>query len=101
MTRVWTLACLTVFIIGCTSTRDQYLDEARGRATQDEIVKKWGQPMEDRPLDTGDSMWLYRFKRYSTVQRTTICDVFELRFDRQRVLQHWDGGEVDCAAENM
>jgi hypothetical protein len=101
MMRLWALACLTVLVIGCAYYRDQYLDEARGRATKEEIMQKWGPPMEKRPLDTGESMWLYRFKRYSTQQRTTICDVFELRFDRQRVLQHWDGGEVDCFVENM
>ena len=99
--RLWTLVCLTILVIGCAYYRDQYLDEARGRATQEEIMQNWGPPMEERSLDTGELMWLYRFKRYSSVQRTTICDVFELRFDRQRVLQQWDGGEVNCSDEHM
>lgn len=101
MMRLWTLACLAVLVVGCTSSRGQYLDKARGMATQNEIERKWGPPMEERPLATGESMWLYRFKRYSTVQRTTICEVFELRFDLQSVLRQWDGGEVDCFVENM
>jgi hypothetical protein len=42
--KTWILVCLNVLVLGCTSPHVQYLDEATGIATQDEVLKKLGSP---------------------------------------------------------
>jgi len=94
MLRLWRLVCLAVLVIGCTSWRIENLDEVTGKATQEEIRKELGPPVEERSLTTGESVWHYRIERYSTVSRATLCSGYDLTFDPQRVLQRWD--HVDC-----
>ncbi len=94
MARLWVLVCLSVLVISCRSWSIQHLDEDTGRATQDEIRKKLGPPLEERTLSTGESIWHYRIEKYSTVSRATLCSIYDLTFDAQRVLQQWKN--EDC-----
>ncbi|HXX73977.1 MAG TPA: hypothetical protein VEI50_02505 [Nitrospiraceae bacterium] len=87
----WVLitACLSL-LIGCASLKDQYLDKSIGKATQEDIVQQFGLPTEERELPTGGRMWLYRFKRYSPVASSSVCDGYELQFDDQKILTQWN-----------
>ena len=101
MMRLFVLVCLTILISACTNLSSRYLDEAKGRATQSEIIEKLGAPVEMQTLDNGESQWLYHTKHYSSVGVRTICQVFALRFDSGKVLREWTDQEVECNTEHM
>jgi len=42
--KTWIFVGVSVLVLGCTSPHVQYLDEATGIATEDEILKKFGPP---------------------------------------------------------
>ena len=101
MLRLFMLVCLAVLFTGCTHLSSQYLDDAKGKAIQAEVIEKLGTPVEMQTLDNGESQWLYHKKHYSSVGVRTICQVFALRFDSRMVLKEWDDQEVECDAEHM
>jgi len=91
MIRLWALVCLGVLVIVCTYWRVQYLDEVTGGATQEDIRQKFGPPMEERNLDTGESVWLYQFTGHGImIHANKWCEGYELRFNAQKVLSQWN-----------
>jgi hypothetical protein len=90
MMRLWTLACFSVLVIGCTSLTAQYLDEVTGKATQDEVRQKLRPPMEERTLSTGESVWQYRETGFSAAKSSNYCQGYNLTFDSQKVLKQWN-----------
>ena len=92
MMRLCALVCFSFLVVGCTSFTHQYLDEVTGKATQDEIRKKLGSPMEERALDTDDSVWHYRETGFSATSSSNYCYGYDLTFDTQKVLQRWNHG---------
>jgi len=96
MKRQSALVFFSVMLLGCTNPKVEYLNEAKGRANQEEIIKNWRPPTEKRLLDTGESIWLYRSKRFSSVQSRTICGEYELRFNSQMILEKWYARELNC-----
>jgi hypothetical protein len=91
MIRSWALVCFSVLVIGCTSWKVEYLDEVTGKATQDEVRKKLGPPMEERTLGTGESVWHYGYTGYSaTAAGSYYCYGYNLTFDAQKVLKQWN-----------
>ena len=88
------LVWLSVLVLGChsltTSVCGLYLEEVTGKATQEEVMQKWGPPKERRLLDIGESVWSYRFTSFSSMQSRMACEGYELRFDFQKVLKQWN-----------
>lgn len=87
---VWVLIVLIALLSGCISENDKYMRQASGRASQEEIAKKWGAPAEQRSLSTGETVWSYRLKRYSPVENRAVCEGYELKFDARGILQDWN-----------
>ena len=81
---------LLVGFAGCASVKDQYLEGATGKATQDEIIQMFGHPTEERESPTGGQVWLYRFIRYSPVESANVCDEYQLQFDVEKILRTLD-----------
>jgi len=88
--RPWLITAVISLFIGCTSLKGQYLQDVIGEATQEDIVQQFGPPTEERELPTGGKVWLYRFKRYSPVASSSVCEGYELRFDDQKILTQWN-----------
>ena|SRR5215467_9686809 len=94
--RLLIILCATLLATACTSMNGQYLDEAKGNTTQEEILKKWGEPTVKQKLETGEMIWRYRYRRFSSVQSREICSEYELRFDDDRILKKWYPKELYC-----
>ncbi len=82
------LAWFTVLLIGC-APKDKYLNEATGKATQEEIMQKWGTPRDQRTLSTGESVWVYRELWNLGHGAGDECHEYEVTFDMQKVLKRW------------
>lgn len=82
------ITCLTV--VGCTSASTRYLQDAKGQATQDDLVQRLGLPHTEKALSNG-SAWAYR----STVAYLdkdgghSVCGETILTFNDGKVLQDW------------
>ena len=90
MSRWVLITAFLSLLIGCASVKDQYLEGATGKATQDEIIQMFGHPTEERESPTGGQVWLYRFNRYSPVANASVCDEYQLQFDVEKILRKWD-----------
>ena len=100
LVRLFVPLCLSVMLIGCAGLRPRYLDAVKGKASQDEILKNLGEPVNTQTLDNGESLWFYRKREYSALSSKMMCRIFALRFD-SRILREWEEHEVDCDAEPL
>ena len=87
------MACIV--IVSCASCRaliippkQLYLEDATGTATQDDIVQKWGPPLEQRRLSSGELVWIYRETVHGAYGHEE-CNGYELIFDDQ-ILKRWN-----------
>lgn len=93
--QVWKLMIVCIVFVSFTSCRalmtpskQLYLEDATGTATQDEIVQKWGPPQEQRRLSSGESVWVYRETLHGAYGHEE-CYGYELTFDDQ-ILKGWN-----------
>lgn len=75
-----------------TPPKQLYLEDGTGTATQEEIVKKWGPPHEERRLSSGEPVWVYRETLHGAYGHEE-CRGYELTFD-DHILKRWN--EVRC-----
>ena len=91
------IACIVfVSLSSCraliTPPKQLYLEDATGKATQEEVVQKWGQPLEQRKLSSGESVWVYRETLHGAYGHEE-CQAYELIFNDQ-ILKRWN--EARC-----
>ena len=91
------IACIVfVSLSSCraliTPPKQLYLEDATGKATQEEVVQKWGQPLEQRKLSSGESVWVYRETLHGAYGHEE-CQAYELIFNDQ-ILKRWN--EAHC-----
>jgi hypothetical protein len=93
---LWLFGCLVLTISNCTSTEDVYLVQATDHATQTEILQYFGQPTLNHVLDTGGSVWVYRWEAGANGARdySPVCREIHLTFDAEKVLRRW--GKQRC-----
>ncbi len=86
-------AVLIAATLSCTHWRAQYLDEARHRATQEEVAQRLGQPQETR-ISAGETVWLYRVTGGTTPppmgSGEPYCQEYRLTFDADKILRNWE-----------
>lgn len=89
-------ATLLLSLPACAGKHWNYLHEANGTATQEDIRKEMGEPKETRALDDGTTQWLYRYEvRSSFIFRRGDmiggfpCVDYALLFDSRNVLSYW------------
>ena len=89
---VWLVLMAYILLSSCTSWRAEYLDQAIGTATQDEVTMKLGPPMGERILSRGESVWVYRYSGAAVGEQggSTWCREYVLKFDVQGILRHWN-----------
>ena len=80
----------TVVFPACTPFKVSYLEEVTRKATQEDIIQKWGPPTESHDLESGESAWGYRFKSFSSMASRVVCEGYDLLFDANRVLTKWN-----------
>ncbi len=92
LAKVLILLLTVATLASCTPWRVEYLEDAKGRATQDDVTMKFGPPMGERRLSTGDAVWIYRYTGADVGQSggSTWCREYVLRFDPQRILREWN-----------
>jgi len=89
-------AALLLSLPACAGKHWNYLHEAKGRATQEDIRKEMGEPRETRVLDDGTTQWTYRYETRSSLifRRGDMlggfpCVDYALLFDSKNVLSYW------------
>lgn len=87
---------LSLFLVSCVPWQWEYLIEAAGRAMQDDVKKRFGDPLLAKSLGESGSSWTYRYEvRSSLVGRRgdmlggAACIEYLLTFDTQEVLRYW------------
>lgn len=100
------LAVLSALLLSCASLPDDYLKQSAGKATQEEIRAKMGDPDHRYTLEDGGTRWIYivhvSYATYLTYANkdAETCYNYELIFDRQGILKSWNEVTKDCGAVN-
>ena len=74
-----------LFLAGCGGWGRAYLDGAVGKANQEEVRAELGTPDKIARKDGGQTLWIY-----DHCIIPSGCHVWNLTFDRNRVLQEWE-----------
>ncbi|HKW85600.1 MAG TPA: hypothetical protein VJM82_00865 [Nitrospiraceae bacterium] len=95
-TVIATAGALSLFLVSCVPWQWDYLIEAAGRATQDDVQKRFGAPLLTKSLGESGSSWTYRYEvKSSFVGRRgdmlggAACIEYLLTFDTQEILTYW------------
>lgn len=89
-------AALSLLLVSCVPWQWEYLIVATDRVTQDDVQKRFGDPLVARSFDEGDSIWTYRYEVSSSfwMRRGDMvggqrCIEYLLTFDIEEVLRYW------------
>ncbi len=93
------LALIAVVLVlpgcGLLSTRQvTYLEQAMGRAKQEEVLQEFGEPAEKRVLDDGGTELTFRYSGVSmammlpTDMDAGYCVEYVVTFDADKILRH-------------
>lgn len=97
---------LSALLLSCASLPDDYLKQNVGKASQEEIRAKLGDPDHKYPLENGATRWIYivhvSYATYLTYANNDAetCYNYDLIFDRQGVLKSWSEVTKDCGTIN-
>lgn len=97
---------LSAALTACMGLPDAYFKENVGKATQDEVTARLGNPDHRYALDNGETKWIYIIHvstaTYLTYANTDaeVCYNYELLFDDRKVLKSWKTNSKDCGAIN-
>ena len=93
---LWLFGFLVLTLASCASTEGSYLVQATDHATQAEILQYFGQPTFTSVLNTGGSVWVYRWEPGAIGARdySPVCREIHLTFDAESVLRRW--GKQRC-----
>jgi hypothetical protein len=91
------IALLALTLVSCLPWQWDYLVEATGRATQEEITEQFGAPIETKNLEGEGSLWIYRYEvkggwligRRGDMVGGAPCMEYRLTFDSKKVLRYW------------
>ncbi|MEK7267943.1 MAG: hypothetical protein AAB093_00930 [Nitrospirota bacterium] len=92
------LALMAVVLVlpgcGLLGTRQvTYLEQATDRATQEEVLQEFGEPVEQRTLDDGITELTFRYSGVSMAMMMDVTDVwcveYVLTFDTDKILRNW------------
>ncbi len=70
---------------GCGLGRSSYLNDARGRATQQQVRAELGAPDRSTLKDSGQTLWMYQ-----ACPPLWVCWVWYATFDNQGTLTDWE-----------
>jgi hypothetical protein len=87
----------TALLASCAAPTWQpdYLTTVVNRATQENILRRFGEPDLVRESGDGSVAWTYRYYHLKIV--SFACDEYVLSFDRTRTLREWR--QQDCVDE--
>lgn len=100
------LAALSSLLLSCASLPDDYLKQQVGKATQDEVRAKMGDPDHHYTLEDGQTKWVYivhvSYATYLTYANkdAETCYNYDLIFDRQGILKSWNEVTTNCGTIN-
>jgi hypothetical protein len=73
----------------CGPYRVAYLEDSLRKATQEELIQKFGYPQRLKRVKNGDTVWEYDFQG-----RDTQCVSYAITFNAEEELRHWE--RRDC-----
>jgi outer membrane protein assembly factor BamE (lipoprotein component of BamABCDE complex) len=97
---------LSAACLSCASLPDDYLKQNVGKATQEDVQAKLGDPDHRYPMESGESKWIYiqhvSYATYLTYANkdAETCYNYELIFDSNKVLKSWKEATKDCGTIN-
>lgn len=87
---------LPLIVSACLPSQWEYLVEANGRATEDDVRNRFGVPVSIKTFEDQSANWTYRYEvktswlgRRGDMVGGAPCIEYELTFDQQEVLAHW------------
>lgn len=89
------IASLTLSLAACMPSQYEYLGQANGHATQEEVKERLGEPHQTKTLQDQTQVWTYRYEVSSfpgirgDMRGGAPCMDYILRFDRKQVLNYW------------
>jgi len=96
---------LALMLTACLPSQWDYLVEATGQATQEDVRERFGAPRRSQDLEDGGSLWVYRYNVRSSLAGMrgdmmggAPCIEYFLTFDRTKVLIYWT--RQPCGMEN-
>jgi hypothetical protein len=96
---------LALVLTACLPSQWDYLVEATGQATQEDVRERFGAPRRSQDLEDGGSLWVYRYNVRSSLAGMrgdmmggAPCIEYFLTFDRAKVLIYWT--RQPCGMEN-
>ena len=90
-------ATMLLAVLGAGCIEDYLRGEAVGRATKQEVIQRFGQPMEENHFTDGGSILIYQFQDSGLLQKS--CREYRLSFNSKQVLQEWI--KVRCGLQNQ
>ena len=84
-----------VLVLGCATQLQpvDYLNQATGSASEEEVRSKFGPPLMQVPGDGGRTVWIYRYAGVSAASPNMVeelwCYEHALTFGRDKILQQW------------
>ena len=89
-------ATLSLLLVSCVPWQWEYLINATDRVTQDDVHKRFGDPLLAKSFGESDSIWTYRYEVSSSfwMRRGDMvggqrCIEYLLTFDIEEVLRYW------------
>jgi hypothetical protein len=95
------ILCVAILTAACPNIPTKYLEDAKGKATQEEVLKEWGEPTIKEHMDTGEQIWRYRYRNQSSPRGGEFSSERELRFDENKIFQRWYDHELYCQGPEM
>lgn len=89
------IASLILSLAACMPSQYEYLGQANGHATQEEIKDRLGEPFQTKTLSDQTQVWTYRYEVNSfpgirgDMRGGAPCMDYILRFDSKQILNYW------------
>jgi hypothetical protein len=105
-TKILALAALSLLLLSCASLPDDYFKQNVGKATQEEVRAKMGDPDHKYTLEDGQTKWVYivhvSYATYLTYANkdAETCYNYDLIFDQQGILKSWNEVTKSCGTIN-
>lgn len=89
------LGIVALVLAGCLPSQWEYLGQANGHATQEEVKERLGDPRQTKTLPDQTQVWTYRYEvssfpgRRGDMRGGAPCIDYVLTFNSKNILTYW------------
>jgi hypothetical protein len=96
MAKLVLVGLISLLLTACMPWQTKYLGPNTGKATQEEVKDKFGDPLKVKDAGELGTMWTYHYEvRSSLIHRRgdmiggNPCVEYDLTFDHRNILTYW------------